>query len=42
MRKKNKMNEMSIKKNDINFFELNDNKHETFIKRKIDVTFTKR
>ncbi len=42
MRKKNKVNKMSIKKRDINFFESNNNKHETLIKLKIDVAFMKR
>ncbi len=41
MRKKNKINEVSIKKRDINFFESNDNKHETFNKLKMNIVFTR-
>jgi hypothetical protein len=42
IRKKNKMNEESIEKTWHKLFESNDSKHETFIKRKIDVAFARR
>ncbi len=42
LRKKNKMNEVSIEKTWHKFFRVNDSRHETLIKRQIDVAFARR